>query len=75
MGKLPQVSGKDIGRVLVRLHFELKSQRGSHMKFVRKHQYGREVVIVPNHKTIRAGTLHDILKQLNLTAEKLMELL
>ena len=74
MGKLPQVSGKDIGRVLVRLHFELKSQRGSHMKFVREHKYGREVVIVPNHKTLRTGTLHDILKQLNLNAEKLKKL-
>ena len=62
--KLPQLSGKNIGRLLVRLEFILKSQKGSHMKYVREQNGAREVIIVPNHKVLRKGTLHDILKKI-----------
>lgn len=34
MAKLPQLSGKEMGRILVRLGFVFKSQRGGHMKFI-----------------------------------------
>ena len=43
------------------------------MKFVKKHSYGKEVIIVPNHKTLRPGTLANILRKLNLDAEKFKE--
>ncbi|MCK6462934.1 MAG: type II toxin-antitoxin system HicA family toxin [Candidatus Pacebacteria bacterium] len=75
MSKLPQISGKEMARVLLRLSFEFKSQKGSHMKFIRKHSYGKEVVIVPNHKILRPGTLANILGKLNLDAEKLKDLM
>lgn len=71
MDKFPQISGKQMGRILVRLGFYLKSQKGSHMKFVRERDTGREIIIVPNHKILRKGTLHGILKQLNLTLTEL----
>lgn len=74
MAKLPQISGKDMGRILVRLGFKLKSQKGSHMKFIRNTSYGEEVVVVPNHKIIRKGTLGSILKHLNLDIDKIKEL-
>lgn len=75
MSKLPQVSSKEIVAVLVRFGFQFKSQKGSHMKFVKKHSYGKEVIIVPNHKTLRHGTLANILGKLNLDAEKLKEMI
>lgn len=75
MSKLPQISGKEMARVLLRFGFELKSQKGSHMKFVKNHPYGKEIIIVPNHKTLRYGTLTNILGKLNLNAEKLKELI
>lgn len=75
MNKLPQVSSKEIVGVLFRLGFQFKSQKGSHMKFIKKHSYGKEVIVVPNHKILRQGTLVNILRKLNLGAEKLKELI
>ncbi|MBI2122148.1 MAG: type II toxin-antitoxin system HicA family toxin [Candidatus Sungbacteria bacterium] len=75
MPKLPQISGKEMGRVLARLGFIFKSQKGSHMKFIRLHDGAKEIIVVPNHKTLRKGTFSGILKQLNITFEKLRELM
>ena len=76
MAKLPQLSGKTMGRLLVRLGFYLKSQKGSHMKFVRVRDTGKEVVIVPNHKILRKGTLNDILKKIDVrSADDVKELM
>lgn len=75
MGEIPQVSGKQTGRVLTRLGFELKSQHGSHMKFVRKTDLGTETVVVPNHQVLRKGTLHSILKYLKLDLKRFKDLL
>lgn len=36
------------------------------MKFVRERDTGREIIIVPNHKVLRKGTLNDILKKVDL---------
>lgn len=35
------------------------------MKFVRKRETGKDVIIVPNHKVLRRGTLNDILKKID----------
>lgn len=75
MVRLPQISGKELGRALTRLGFQFKSQKGSHIKFVRLHGGVKEVMVIPNHKVIRKGTLRGILKQLNLNIEKLEKLL
>jgi len=65
MDKLPQLSGKEMARILVRLGFYLKSQKGSHMKFVRERDMRKEIIIVPNHKVLSKGTLNDILKKID----------
>ncbi len=74
MSELPQISGKEMGRVLVHFGFSLHSQRGSHIKYVRGGD-GKETIIVPNHKVLRKGTLHSILKQLNITVKELKKLM
>ena len=66
MDKLPQISGREMGRILVRLGFYMKSQKGSHMKFVRERDMRKEIVIVPDHKVLQKGTLNDILKKVDL---------
>lgn len=70
MPKLPQISGRQMGRVLVRLGFRFKSQKGSHIKFVRERHEDEEeeVIIIPNHRVLRKGTLHDILKKVDVRA-------
>ena len=73
-GKLPIVSGREVARVLIRLGFALKSQKGSHMKFIRTSERGRQIIIVPLHKALRKGTLHTILKEVGLDVDALQSL-
>ena len=64
-----------MGRALTRLGFYLKSQRGSHIKYVRERDIGKDIVIVPNHRVIRKGTLNTILKKIDVDVATLKELL
>lgn len=63
-----------MARILVHLGFQFKSQKGSHIKFIRTHFLGKEIIIVPNHKILRPGTLANILGKLNLSIEKFKDL-
>lgn len=59
--KLPQIKAKEVVKILERLGFELKRQKGSHMFFA--HHDGRTTVI-PNHPTenLDRGLLNKIIK-------------
>lgn len=58
MPKLPQISGQELVKRLVANGFIFISQKGSHIKLRR----GATTIIVPNHKEIKRGTLHHIIK-------------
>ena len=77
MPKLPQVSARDLIKALKKIGFEKASQRGSHIKLQRKIADGKtQIIIVPNHKVIKKGTLRNgILKLLNLSVKDLEKLL
>lgn len=76
MSSLPQVSGKDTIKVLQRIGFVIKSQRGSHVKLIRKKDNQRQTITVPMHKNIKKGTLRNgILKPINLTVDEFVKLL
>ena len=66
-------SGNDIVRALRRLGFIIDHQRGSHIFLhnIEKNQ----TVIVPNHKEIKKGTLHNILKSVKLSIDELKKLI
>lgn len=66
MSKLPSLSGEKLVKLLVKSGFVFVSQKGSHIK-LRK---GEIIVIVPNHKEIRKGTLNNILKLTSLDLDK-----
>ena len=55
---------KEVMSLLLKNGYELKSQKGSHLKF----EKDGKVVIVPNHgsKGIEKGTYYSILKQAGL---------
>ncbi len=61
MVKLPLLSANDVVKILKKLGFELKRQRGSHMFFA--HFDGR-TTIIPNHpgEKIDRGLLNKIIK-------------
>ena len=73
MPKLPVVSGQDLVKAFKKIGFVFVSQRGTHIKM--QHPDGR-VVIIPNHKEIKKGTLKKgILNPLAITVEELIRML
>jgi predicted RNA binding protein YcfA (HicA-like mRNA interferase family) len=62
-------SGQEIIKALHRLGYDVDHQRGSHVFM--HHLQERKSVIVPDHKELKKGTLHGILKKVGLTIEDL----
>jgi predicted RNA binding protein YcfA (HicA-like mRNA interferase family) len=74
MTKLPtDLSGHDLIKALQRVGFVIQRQRGSHIILRRESPFAR--VSVPNHKTLRLGTLRTILQEAQISVEKLLEIL
>ena len=46
------------------------SQRGSHIKFVKRDSSGVRTAVVPRHREVRVGTLASILRQAGLDPEQ-----
>ena len=73
MAKLPLMTAKDITKVLEKMGFECKRQKGSHMFF--ENPDGRTTVI-PNHpgEKVDRGLLNKIIKHdLQLTREEFLK--
>ncbi len=69
--KLPVASGNDCLKVALKIGFEFKRQKGSHLILTK----GEKLLVIPFHKTLKKGTLHQILKIMELTPEQFRELL
>ena len=70
MGRLKPESFREIRRRLERAGFAEASQKGSHVKFVRRLGNVVDTVIVPNRREVPVGTLHSILNQAHLSLEQ-----
>ena len=69
--KLPtDLAGRDVRAALERLGFVFRRQKGSHMVMGRKDPPCR--VVVPNHTTVKVGTLRKIISQAQLTTEEFL---
>ena len=72
--KLPtDLSGQQIRLALERVGFVYQRQKGSHIILRRDDPQAR--VVVPDHKTLRLGTLRQILNEAGISVEQLRELL
>jgi predicted RNA binding protein YcfA (HicA-like mRNA interferase family) len=69
--KLPTLSGKDLVKVAVKLGFEIRRQRGSHIVLKKE----KKLLVIPQHKNLKKGTLIQILKVLGISREELNDLL
>ena len=69
MSKLPQVRPKDLVRALEKAGFKKERQTGSHVFL--KHKDGRLTSVSIHSKPIPKGTLRSILRQADISAEKL----
>ncbi len=73
MSKLPQISGKELCKILEKLRFEKIQGKGSHVRF--KHPDGRRTVVpIHGNEKIGRGLLREILKQIKLGREEFEEL-
>jgi predicted RNA binding protein YcfA (HicA-like mRNA interferase family) len=60
--RLPRdVSGAQLGRALGKLGYVLARQKGSHLRYTTQHG-GTHHITIPDHRPIKTGTLHGILK-------------
>jgi predicted RNA binding protein YcfA (HicA-like mRNA interferase family) len=75
MSRLPDVSGAELVKALDKAGFIILRQKGSHVSMEKTDATGRWRTVVPLHREIARGTLHDILKQTGLTREELSKLL
>ena len=66
--KYPILTPREIIRKLEAFGFIYKSQKGSHIKYV-KEGNPTKIVIIPNHDTVARGTLRSILEQANIGIE------
>lgn len=71
MGKLPQVSGRDVIAALGVLGFDTVRQKGSHVMMRR----GSHGVVVPLHDRLKTGTLAGILRQAQVSRDEFVEAL
>ena len=74
MPKTPQVSGKELVKVLRGIGFTVVSQKGSHIKMKQTSHGSTKTVTVPNHKTIKKGTFGNILKYADISLKDFLEL-
>lgn len=76
MPKLPQISGRELVKVLLKDRWYKVSQKGSHIKLKKNLKpVGSATIIIPQHKVLKKGTLSGILKYSGLSLEKLRSLL
>lgn len=73
MTRLPVVSGRQCVKALERAGFVQRRQSGSHIIMRRQDPFAQ--VSVPNHRTLKPGLLHKIIKDAGLTVSDFVELL
>ena len=74
MSRLPQVSGREVIKVLQKLGFAQDRQRGSHIVMRQLAEPHRRITL-PDHSPIAKGTLRAIIRQAGLTVEEFVVLL
>ena len=75
MSKLPIVSGRQALRVFTRIGYEVVRQRGSHIRLRDDANPNHLPLTVPDHKVVRPGVLHGLLRDADLSVEEFIRLL
>jgi predicted RNA binding protein YcfA (HicA-like mRNA interferase family) len=73
--KLPQISGRELIKILCKLGFNVVRQRGSHVRLERKVHDGIIKLTVPTHSQLKRGTLSRIIKDSKVTEKEFSDFL
>ncbi len=68
--RLPQISGKDVIKILRKNGFVITRQKGSHIRLEKNTPDGTIKITVPNHSELKKGTLHQIIKASGINEEQ-----
>jgi predicted RNA binding protein YcfA (HicA-like mRNA interferase family) len=63
MSKLKSLSAREIIAVFRHFSFRKISQRGSHVKLLRVFDNKEQTLVIPNHKSLKKGTIKEIFNQ------------
>jgi len=74
MPKLPVLSGKELIKILSKLGFQHIRTTGSHAILNKIDEKGKTTLPVPLHKELAKGTLKSIMRQADISLERLIEL-
>lgn len=73
MPKLPRnLPGLEVIKILSKLGFEKKRQKGSHVILIKETEKGKVGCVVPLHDSLKPGTLKAILKQAHISEEEFL---
>ena len=75
MHKLPNLSGKEVVKILSKIGFNPVRQKGSHVILAKETESGKKALVVPLHKEIDRGTLLEIVRQAGLKKEEFLKLI
>ena len=67
--KIPQISAKEVIKILCRNGFVVVRQKGSHIRLEKNISTGTIKLTVPMHDQLKKGTLHQIIKSSELREE------
>jgi predicted RNA binding protein YcfA (HicA-like mRNA interferase family) len=74
MARLPRVSGRDAARAFATVGYEIVRQRGSHIRL--RHSRGERLPLtVPDHRELKTGLLHRLIRDAGMTLEEFVEAL
>ncbi len=73
MSRLPNVSGRECVKALLKAGFYFKRRHGSHFVLRRDNPFSQ--LVVPNHKRLDRGTLRAIIRQADLSINEFTDLL
>ena len=68
--KLPQISGKELIKILCKLGFETTRQKGSHVRLEKRSDEEMIKLTIPIHPKLKKGTLSRIIKDSKISEEE-----
>jgi len=68
--RLPQISGKELIKILNKFGFKIVRQRGSHVRLENKTDNELIKITIPMHSMLKRGTLSRIIKDSKISEEE-----
>ncbi len=75
MPKLPVLSGGQAVRCFEKLGYQVVRQHGSHIRMYHKFDKNKKPLTIPHHKTLGKGLLRKLIRDADISIERLIELL